>query len=52
MTTDDKIRYEKLQYNINRQVAKIQEIRISSCIRISKNTKFTHSPLGKLLKIK
>ena len=63
MTTDDKIRDGKLQYDINREAAKIstlssgkidkfeylivEEIRPSDQSRIIEQAKFTFSPLGK-----
>ena len=63
MTIDDKIRDEKLQYNINREVAKIsalssgkidkyeyltgEEILPSNQRKIKEEAKFTYSPLGK-----
>ena len=63
MTIDDKIRDEKLQYNINREAAKIsalssgkidkyeyltgEEILPSDQSRIIEQAKFTYSPLGK-----
>ena len=63
MTTDDKIRDGKLQYDINREAAKIstlssgkidkfeylivEEIRLSDQSRIIEQAKFTFSPLGK-----
>ena len=63
MTTDDKIKDEKLQYNINREAAKIsalssgkldkfeylagKEILLSDQSRIIEQTKFTYSALGK-----
>ena len=65
MTIENKIRHEKLQYNINREAAKILAL---SCEKIGKyeyltgeimlppnerrvieQTKFTYSPLGKAL---
>ena len=65
MTIENKIRHEKLQYNINREAAKILAL---SCEKIDKyeyltgeiilppnqrrvieKTKFTYSPLGKAL---
>ena len=66
MTTDDKIRDEKLQYDVNRKTAKIsvlssgkidkyeyytgEEILLSDLRRMIKQAKFTYSPLGKNLK--
>ena len=63
MTIDDKIKYEKLQYDINREAAKISAVfsgkidnyeyltgeEIFSPIqsRIIEQAKFTYSPLGK-----
>ena len=63
MTTDDKIKDEKLQYNINREVAKIsalssgkidkyeyltgEEILPPDQNRIIEQVKFIYSPLGK-----
>ena len=63
MTIDDKIRDEKLQHDINREVAKIsalssgeidkyefltrEEIFPSDQSRIIEQAKFTYSPLGK-----
>ena len=63
MTIDDKIRDEKLQYDINREAAKIsalssgkidkyeyltgEEILPSDQSRIIEQAKFTYSPLGK-----
>ena len=63
MTIDDKIKDEKLQYNINREAAKIsalltgkidkyeyltgEEILPSDQSRIIEQAKFTYSPLGK-----
>ena len=63
MTTDDKIRDEKLQYDINREAAKIsalssgkihkyeyltgEDILPSNQQQIIEQAKFTHSPLGK-----
>ena len=63
MTVDDKIKYEKLQYNINIEAAKIpalssrkvdkfdyltgEEILLSDQRRMTKEAKFTYSPLGK-----
>ena len=65
MTIDDKIRDEKLQYDINREAAKIsalssgkidkyeyltiEEILPSLQSRIIEQAKFTYSPLGKAL---
>ena len=65
MTNDDKTKYEKVQYNINREVAKIsalssgkidkyeyltgEEILPSGQTRIIEQAKFTYSPLGKAL---
>ena len=63
MTIDDKIRDEKLQYNINKEVAKIsalssgkvckyeyltgEKILLSNQRQIIEQAKFTYSPLGK-----
>ena len=63
MTTDDQIMYEKLQYNINREAAKIsvlssskidkyeyltgEEILPSNQRQILEQAKFTYSPLEK-----
>ena len=63
MTTDDQIKDEKLQYNINREAAKIsalssgeirkyeyltgENILPSNQQQIIEQTKFTYSPLGK-----
>ena len=63
MTIDDKIKVEKLQYNINREEAKIlpllsvnihkyeyltgEEILPSDQSRTIEQAKFTYSPLGK-----
>ena len=65
MTTDDKIRDEKLQYDIDREAAKIsalssekigkyeyltgEEILPSDQWRVIEQAKFTYSPLGKAL---
>ena len=65
MTTDDKIRDEKLQYDINREGAKIsalssgkigkfeyltvEEILPSDQRRVIEQAEFTYSPLGKAL---
>ena len=65
MTTDDKIRDEKLQYVINREAAKIsalssgkidkceyltgEEILPSDQRRVIEQAKLTYSPLGKAL---
>ena len=64
MTLDDKIIDEKLQYDINREAAKIsalssskidkyeylsgEEILSSDQSRIIEQTKFTYSPLGRV----
>ena len=64
MTINDKIKDEKLQYDINREAAKIsalssgkidkyeyqtvEEILPSDQIRIKEQAKFTYSPLGKV----
>ena len=64
MTIDDKIRDEKLQYNINRDAAKVsglssgkigkydfftsEKILPSDQSRIIEQAKFTQSPLGKV----
>ena len=63
MTTDDQIKYEKLQYDINREAAKIsalssgkidkyeyltgEEILPFNQKQITEQAKFTYSPLGK-----
>ena len=55
MKIDDKIKDEKLQFDINREVAKIdkyeylsaEEILPSNQSRIMEQAKFTYSPLGK-----
>ena len=63
MRIDDKIKYEKLQYNINKEAAKIsalssgkidryeylrgEKILLSDQSRIIEQAKFTYSPLGK-----
>ena len=63
MTIDDEIKDENLQYNINREAAKIsallsgkidkyeyltgKEILPSDQSRITEQAKFTYSPLGK-----
>ena len=68
MIIDDQIRDEKLQYDINREAAKIsasssgkidkyeyltgEEILPSNQQQIIVQAKFTYSPLGKLLKNK
>ena len=68
MTTDHKIKNEKLQYNINREAAKTsalssgkidkyeyltgEEILPSDQSRIIEQANFTYSPLGKALKNK
>ena len=68
MAIDDHIRDEKLQYDINREAAKIsalssgkndkyeylagKEILSSNQIQILEQAKFAYSPLGKLLKNK
>ena len=68
MTIDDKIRDEKLQYDINREAAKMstlssgkidkyqyltgEEILPSNQRQIIEQTKLTHSSLGKLSKNK
>ena len=65
MSIDDKIRDEKLQYNIDREAAKIsalssnkihkyeyltgEDILPSSNQKIIEQARFTYSPLGKLL---
>ena len=67
MTNDDKTKYEKVQYNINRGVAKIpalssgkidkyeyltgEEILPSDQSRIIEQAKFTNSPLVKTFEI-
>ena len=66
MTIDNKIRDEKLQYDINRQAAKIsalssgkvdqykyltgEEILLSDQRRVIEQAKFTYSPVGKIKK--
>ena len=68
MTIDDKIKDEKLQYDINREAANIsalssgkidkyeyltgEEILPSDQNRITEQAKFRHSPLGKAVKNK
>ena len=68
MAIDDKIRYEKLQYDINREAAKIsalssakidkyefltgEKILPSDQRRIIQQVTFTYSPLGKALEQK
>ena len=68
MTTEDQIKDEKLQYDINREAAKIsalssgkldkyeyltgEEILPSNQQQIIQQAKFTYSPLGKALKNK
>ena len=68
MAIEDQIKDEKLQYDINRETAKIsalssgkidkyeyltgEEILPSNQQRIIEQAKFTYSPLGKLLKNK
>ena len=55
MTIDDQIRHERLQYDIDRQAAKIdkyqyltgEEILPSNQQQIIEQAKFTYSPLGK-----
>ena len=62
MTTDDKVRDEKLQYDINREALKTawssgkidkyefltgEEILPSNQRQIAEKAKFTYSPLGK-----
>ena len=63
MTIDDKIRYEKLQYDSNLEVAKIlalssrkvdkyeylacEEVLLSNQRQIIEHAKFAYSPLGK-----
>ena len=67
MTNDDKTKYEKVQYNINREVAKIpalssgkidkyeyltgEKILPSDQSRIIEQAKFTNSPLVKTFEI-
>ena len=67
MTNDDKTKYEKVQYNINREVAKIpalssgkidkyeyltgEEILPSDQSKIIEQAKFTNSPLVKTFEI-
>ena len=64
MTIDDQIRDEKLQYDINREAAKIsslpsgktnkyeyltgEDILLSNQKQIIEQAKFTYSPLGKV----
>ena len=68
MTIDDQIKYEKLQYDVNREAAKIsalssgefnkyeyltgEKILPSNKQQIIEQAKFEYSPLGKLLKNK
>ena len=68
MAINDQIRDEKLQYDINREAAKIsalssgkihkfeyltgEDISPSNQQKIIEKTKFTYSPLGKLLRSK
>ena len=68
MTIEDKIKDEKIQYDINREAAKIsalssgnidkyeyltgEEILPTNQQQIIEQAKFTYSPLGKLLKNK
>ena len=68
MTIEDQLRDEKLQYDINREAAKIsalssgkidkyeyltgEEILPSNQQQITEQAKFTYSPLGNLLKNK
>ena len=47
MAIDDQIRNEKIQYDINREVAKISALSSSNQQQIIEQTKFTYSPLGK-----
>ena len=57
MTTDDRIRDQKLQYDINREVAKISTLssgKIGKILtadqrRVKEQAKFTHFSLGKAL---
>ena len=65
MTIDDQIKYEKLKYDVNREVAKIsalssgkfnkyeyltgEEVLPSNKQQIIEQAKFTYSPLGKAL---
>ena len=65
MTIDDQIKYEKLKYDVNREVAKISalssgkfnkyeyltgaEVLPSNKQQIIEQAKFTYSPLGKAL---
>ena len=63
MTIDDQIRDEKLQYDINREAAKISALssgkivkyedligeEIKEEMRVIEQAKFTYSPLGKAL---
>ena len=46
MTINDQIKDEKLQYNINREAAKISALS-SNQQQIIEQTKFTYSPLEK-----
>ena len=68
MTINDQIRHEKLQYDVNREAAKIsalssgkihkyeyltgEDILPSNQQQIIEQAKFTYSPLGKALKNK
>ena len=47
MAIDDQIRNEKIQYDINGEVAKISALSSSNQQQIIEQTKFTYSPLGK-----
>ena len=53
MTTDDRIKDEKLQYDINKEAAKIsalssgEEVLASDQSKIIEQARFTYSPLGK-----
>ena len=61
MTIDDKIRDERLQYNINKEAAKTSALscgKIDQCEclnnkwHISEQAKFSYSPLGKAFRKK
>ena len=49
MTIDGQIKYEKLQYDINREAAKISALSSGKFFKqqIIEQAKFTYSPLGK-----
>ena len=49
MTIDDKIRDEKLQYDINREAAKLSALLPPGERRVTEQAKFTYSPLGEAL---